>query len=100
MTGATRCRMHGGASPRSKAKAKERIQDAEARHAVEIFAARRDIEPGAALLELVQWTAGEVDYCRQQARALDEDDLTWGRGSRKVVTTAAPQWRRNRTSPR
>jgi hypothetical protein len=66
-----------------QAKAMEPIEDAEARHAVDLFAARRDIEPCAALLELVQWTAEEVDYCRQQVRALDEDDLTWGRGSEK-----------------
>ena len=78
MNGQARCRMHGGASPQAKAKAKERIQQAAARAAVELFAGRRDIDPGSALLELVQWTAGEVDYWRGRVRQLEEHDLTWG----------------------
>lgn len=78
MKGATRCRMHGGSSPQARAKAAGRVQEAKARRAVELFAARRDIEPGPALLELVQWTAGEVDYWRQEVRALEKADLTWG----------------------
>jgi hypothetical protein len=78
MTGAARCRMHGGASPQSRAAAAARIQEAQARAAVELFAARRDIEPGPALLELVQWTAGEVDYWRQEVRLIEKNDLTWG----------------------
>jgi hypothetical protein len=29
-------------------------------------------------MELVQWTAGEVDYWRQRVRQLEEGGLTWG----------------------
>lgn len=78
MTGQDVCRMHGGSSGQAKKKAAERAQLAQAHQAVILFAARRDIHPAEALLELVQWTAGEVDYWRQQVRELDKGDLTWG----------------------
>jgi hypothetical protein len=45
---------------------------------VVLFGARRDVHPADALLELVQWTAGEVDYWRQRVRLVEEADLTWG----------------------
>jgi len=50
----------------------------QARRDVALFRARRDIHPAEALLELVQWTAGEVDYWRARVAELDEEDLTWG----------------------
>lgn len=68
------CKLHGGKTS-SHIKAAKTEQ---ARRDVELFAARRDIRPAEALLELVQWTAGEVDYWRARVREVDEDDLTWG----------------------
>lgn len=72
--GIGRCKLHGGSTPdHNKAAQKE-----QARRDVELFNAPKDIHPATALLELVQWTAGEVDYWRQRVRALEEADLTWG----------------------
>lgn len=76
--GGTVCRIHGGATPVIKAAGQRRLAEQQARAAVELFAARRDIHPAEALLELVHWTAGEVDYWRQRVRDVEEDDLTWG----------------------
>ena len=81
LPGTNRCRMHGGASPQAQAKARERLAVAKAELEVARLGARRDIHPADALLELVHWTAGEVDYWRARVVALaetDEDALTWG----------------------
>ena len=79
--GGTRCHFHGGSSPQAQAKAQERLAVAAAEHEVVRLGARRDIHPAEALLELVHWTAGEVDYWRTKVVQLaetDEDALTWG----------------------
>ena len=84
LPGTNRCRMHGGASPQAQAKAQERIAVAKAEAEVARLGARRDIHPADALLELVHWTAGEVDYWRQRVVQLadqDPDALTWGKTS-------------------
>jgi hypothetical protein len=78
MKGLPTCRMHGSSNARSKAASAERVALAAAAVKVALFGARRDIEPGAALLELVQWTAGEVDFWRQEVRAIEGTDLIWG----------------------
>jgi hypothetical protein len=72
--GTGRCRKHGGNTPTHVKSAVV----AEAKRDVVLFGGRRDIHPADALLELVQWTAGEVDYWRHRVRLLDEHDLTWG----------------------
>lgn len=72
--GIGRCKLHGGSTPAHQDAA---IKE-QARRDVELFGAPKDIHPATALLELVQWTAGEVDYWRQRVRELDKDDLTWG----------------------
>jgi hypothetical protein len=72
--GIGRCRKHGGNTPTHVKSAVV----AEARRDVVLFGARRDVHPAEALLELVQWTAGEVDYWRQRVRLLEERELTWG----------------------
>lgn len=72
--GTGHCRWHGGNTPNGKTAARTE----QARRDVELFGAKRTIAPAEALLELVHWTAGEVDYWRQRVRELDEDDLTWG----------------------
>ena len=59
MSGATRCRMHGGATPRGRAAAERRLAEAEAARHVTAFGARTDITAPEALLELVQ-SLGEM----------------------------------------
>lgn len=81
MKGGTVCASHGGKSPQAKAAAARRLAEQEAAKAARLFAAPVDIDPARALVELVQWTAGEVTYWREQVRALADgnpDALTWG----------------------
>lgn len=68
------CKLHGGSTPAHRTAAAA----TQARRDVVLFGGRRDIHPADALLELVQWTAGEVDYWRSRVRLLEEDELTWG----------------------
>lgn len=80
--GGTVCRAHGGASKQAKAAASKRRTEAMAAKAMQLLAEPVDIDPAQALLELVQWTAGEVRYWRAEvARIADEDpdSLTWGK---------------------
>ena len=76
--GATVCQVHGAGSAGVKRKARQRVELANAEHEVARLGARRDIHPAEALLELVHWTAGEVDYWRHRVTQLDDDALTWG----------------------
>jgi hypothetical protein len=68
------CKLHGGSMQNHKTAA----VTTQAKRDVVLFGGRRDIHPADALLELVQWTAGEVDYWRQRVRVLEEHELTWG----------------------
>lgn len=72
------CRLHGGRAPQVQAAARRRLQEAEAQRQAQLFATRRDIHPAEALIELVQWTAGEVEHWRQKVREIEEPQLTWG----------------------
>lgn len=79
--GAEVCRMHGGSIPAVKAKAAQRVAEEKAAAKMRLFAAPVEIDPAQALLELVQWTAGEVRYWRAEVARIAEDDvesLTWG----------------------
>lgn len=79
LNGATRCRLHGGASPNSLAKAQQRITDAAAsRELARLGITHRDIHPGDALIELVQYQASIVDFWRRKVSELEEPALTWG----------------------
>lgn len=73
--GLTVCRFHGGGTKAARAAGKRRTEEAAAVVEAARFATRRDIHPADALLELVQWTAGEVDYWRTKVDALDDDEL-------------------------
>ena len=73
MSGATRCRMHGGATPRGRAAAERRLAEAEAVRHVTAFGARTDITAPEALLELVQAKAAEVAYWDGRVAELSDD---------------------------
>lgn len=92
LKGATVCRKHGGAAPQVKAAARKRAEEEKAaekmaKHAAKmaaLFGAPREVEPSQALVDLVQWTAGEVEFWRDKVRKLAEKrpgDLTWGKVS-------------------
>lgn len=76
--GATVCNLHGGKAPQVLAAARRRVQEAEAREAAERFAARVDVHPAQALLELVHYQAGIVAYWRARVEDITDDDLEWG----------------------
>lgn len=85
--GATVCVIHGAAAPRAKAAAARRREQEAAERAVALFGAPKDVEPSQALLDLVHWTAGEVEYWREQVRQLAADEpaaLTWGKTREKT----------------
>lgn len=84
LNGATRCRLHGGASPNSLAKAKERITDAAASRELTrgLAAAYGDnvpaIDPAEAMLQAVSWKHAEVLALRFKVAGLEEGDMVWG----------------------
>ena len=73
--GLTVCPTHGGNTKAAIAAGKRRVTEQAAAAEAARFATRRDIHPADALLELVQWTAGEVDYWRGKVDQLDDDEL-------------------------
>lgn len=73
------CKWHLGNTKNHKASA----ANEQARRDVALFNARRDIHPAEALLELVQWTAGEVEILRGKVNSLSEKELTWGKTREK-----------------
>ena len=83
--GAVMCQFHGGTSPAILLNAERRIQRAEAEEQfrknaddyMRVFGRRKQIHPAEALVELVQWTATEVEYWREKVNSLKEDELTW-----------------------
>lgn len=81
--GGTVCAIHGGKTPVVAAAAKRRLEEAEAEKAVVLFGARRDVMPGDALLEEVQWTAGHVGWLRLKVQELEARELEWSLTKRK-----------------
>lgn len=72
------CQSHGGASPRAIAGREKRQREDQARADAARFAARTDIHPADALLELVHYQAGIVTYWRTRVEDVTDDDLEWG----------------------
>lgn len=82
--GGTVCAIHGGNSPTVRAAAKRRLEEAEAQKAVVTLGVRRDVMPGDALLEEVQWTAGHVMFLRSKVQELEDKELVWGLAKEEV----------------
>lgn len=68
--GGTVCRYHGGASPQARKAAADRVTTEKAAAAAKLFALPKDISPAEALIDLVKWTAGEVDYWRAEVQRI------------------------------
>lgn len=85
--GATVCRVHGGSRKGLRAAAARNIAEEKARKALVLLAEPVDIDPAQALIELVQWTAGEVRYWRAEVARIAEESpasLTWGKTREKT----------------
>lgn len=80
------CVKHGGNSPQSRAKSARVQAEAKAAREVARLGARLDVHPAEALIDLVQWTAGEVAYWRDVVTGLETEGghraLTWGATSK------------------
>lgn len=72
------CVNHGGRAPLARRKVAEEVQRQELEYAVTRFAVRKDLSPEDALLDLVQYQAGVVDFWRQEVEKVPRDQLTWG----------------------
>lgn len=76
VTGATVCRMHGGASPQVKRAAERRAKEQQAAQAVVTYGLAREIDPHTALLEELHRTAGHVAWLQAHIAELEQTDLT------------------------
>jgi len=79
MHGTTVCATHGGKASQVMKAAKRRLSEAKAEDEMRTLGARRDIMPGEALLEEVQWTAGHVAWLRERVQEVDQQALVFGR---------------------
>ena len=92
LRGATRCGLHGGLTPQSKAAAEKRLARAEAVRAVAQLGLPVDVSPDAALLAEVQRCAGLVAYYQarvEEIAALGAEGLVWGHTRMKLGGEAA-----------
>lgn len=72
------CVIHGARARQNVAAAERRRKEEAARADAARFAARTDIHPAEALLELVHYQAGIVTYWRSRVEDVDAKDLEWG----------------------
>jgi hypothetical protein len=78
ITGGTVCRMHGGSAPAVKAKAAERKQQEAVRRTLMALGEPEPIDPAQALLNLIAWKHGEVQWLRSKVQAVQDEVLVWG----------------------
>lgn len=72
------CNTHGGASILARRKQHEMGQRQLLEEAERRFALRKDMDPASALLDLVHYQAGVVEFWREQVEKVPEHQLTWG----------------------
>lgn len=81
------CPTHGGRAPQVKAAATARLAAAAAARDVTTYGARRDIDPAAALLELVSASAGHVTWLAARVAETDAKALTVGVAEQRIGPT-------------
>jgi hypothetical protein len=76
------CSKHGGNTRAAREKAAERVfeqnERAQAVEPLARFQPKREIHPATALIDLVQYQAGVVEYWRGRVEQINEEDLTYG----------------------
>lgn len=86
MRGQNVCHYHGGASPKARAKAQERLAEERARGLMATYGRKIDTTATEALLDEVQWTAGHVAWLRERVQEIESEaagtdgtnPLVWG----------------------
>lgn len=78
MVGQAVCGKHGGRARQNRQAGARRVQTQAAQQAVATLGLAVDITPTEALLQEVQWTAGHVQWLRQQVSELEREALVWG----------------------
>ena len=92
--------MHGGTSPQARKAAARRREERQAQKTAELFAVPVETSPSEALLDLVQWTAGEVAYWRSEVRKVaGEEPAKLTAGLTKIVETGDVKQRTVETTP-
>lgn len=81
--GATRCKLHGGASPQVKKKIERQQAEKALAEAVATYGLPVDVSPTEALLDEVKWTAGHVAWLRARVQEMEAAALSWG--TRSIV---------------
>jgi hypothetical protein len=91
MRGQDVCRFHGGASPRARAKAQERLAEEKARGLMATYGRKIETTATEALIAEVQWTAGHVAWLRERVQEIEaaaepgsENALVWGVTKKKT----------------
>lgn len=79
IVGGTVCKIHGGGIPAVKAAAERNAELEAARRQLAALGEPDAIDPGQALLRLIAWKYGEVQWLRDRVKAVPADELTWGR---------------------
>lgn len=77
--GGTVCEYHGGKAPQVAAKARERIERAQAEAAAMKLGVPIETTPEQALLDRISSYAGIVAYFEARVQELDNENLTWGK---------------------
>lgn len=78
MRGQTRCDMHGGKSPNTRAAAERRLARAELDDLISTLAPPIEVEPHTAILAMIHAAAGRVAFWQRIVDDLDAGELTWG----------------------
>jgi hypothetical protein len=88
-TGATVCRVHGGAAGQVQAATSRRIERAQAEADARTFGVPEDLDPAEAVLREVATLAGTVTWLRERVATLDPNSMVWGITKQKTGLTPA-----------
>ena len=78
MRGQTRCDMHGGKNPNTRAAAKRRLARAELEDLISTLAPPIEVEPHTAILAMIHACAGRVAFWQRMVDTLDPEQMVWG----------------------
>lgn len=83
------CRTHGANLPGPVRAEELRNRHAKLRLAMDTYGLPRNVDPGQALLEEIQRTAGHVQWLGEKVRELKPEELVWGRSKRTLSGRAS-----------